>query len=319
MAGKQIIKEGKGYKVYDYTPGVITTTVVAGSVVKGASQLVGYNTGSLKIGEVRNDSCIKIAATKEKCSVYYMGNIDDIQALAKSSNTYQFNTAIKVGKGNYQYNKPLVIDKNAFNIYRDTFAEFGLGIKTGIDLPNESLGYKGTSTMPGHLLDFSIGQYDTYTPIQISQYISTLANNGDRMKMNLLKKVYNSDGSLIYENKPTKLNKVNTKKEYLDRVKLGFRYANIYGTAVGYVDLGYKPASKTGTSQSFIDTNNDGVVDTETISNAFISFAPYDNPKVAFTIISPDVSHNKGYTYYRSMVNKRIAQQVIKKYFYFYK
>ena len=65
MAGKQIIKEGKGYKVYDYTPGVITTTVVAGSVVKGASQLVGYNTGSLKIGEVRNDSCIKIAATKK--------------------------------------------------------------------------------------------------------------------------------------------------------------------------------------------------------------------------------------------------------------
>lgn len=95
MAGRQII-DGK---VYDYTPGVITSTVVAGSVVKGASQLVGYNESVLKIGEVRNDSCIKIAATKEKCSVYYMGNINDIDALAKSSNTYQFNTAIKVGKG----------------------------------------------------------------------------------------------------------------------------------------------------------------------------------------------------------------------------
>lgn len=315
MAGKQII-DGK---VYDYTPGVITSTVVAGSVVKGASQLVGYNEGVLKIGEVRNDSCIKIAATKEKCSVYYMGNINDIDALAKSSNTYQFNTAIKVGKGVYEYNKPLVIDKSAFEIYRNTFAEFGLGIKTGIDLPNETLGYKGTSTLPGHLLDFSIGQYDTYTPIQIAQYISTLANNGNRMKLNLVNKAYSSDGDLIYEYKPIKLNKVNTKDEYIDRVKKGFIASSAYGTSYGFVDNSYYPASKTGTSQSFIDTNNDNIVDTETISNSFVSFAPYNNPKVAFAIISPDISHNKGSSYYRSSVNKRISQQVIKKYFYFYK
>lgn len=315
MAGRQII-DGK---VYDYTPGVITSTVVAGSVVKGASQLVGYNESVLKIGEVRNDSCIKIAATKEKCSVYYMGNINDIDALAKSSNTYQFNTAIKVGKGVYEYNKPLVIDKSAFEIYRNTFAEFGLGIKTGIDLPNETLGYKGTSTLPGHLLDFSIGQYDTYTPIQIAQYISTLANNGNRMKLNLVNKAYSSDGDLIYEYKPIKLNKVNTKDEYIDRVKKGFIASSTYGTSYGFVDNSYYPASKTGTSQSFIDTNNDSIVDTETISNSFVSFAPYNNPKVAFAIISPDISHNKGSSYYRSSVNKRIAQQVIKKYFYFYK
>ena len=315
MAGRQII-DGK---VYDYTPGVITSTVVAGSVVKGASQLVGYNESVLKIGEVRNDSCIKIAATKEKCSVYYMGNINDIDALAKSSNTYQFNTAIKVGKGVYEYNKPLVIDKSAFEIYRNTFAEFGLGIKTGIDLPNETLGYKGTSTLPGHLLDFSIGQYDTYTPIQIAQYISTLANNGNRMKLNLVNKAYSSDGDLIYEYKPIKLNKVNTKDEYIDRVKKGFIASSTYGTSYGFVDNSYYPASKTGTSQSFIDTNNDSIVDTETISNSFVSFAPYNNPKVAFAIISPDISHNKGSPYYRSSVNKRIAQQVIKKYFYFYK
>ena len=315
MEGRQII-DGK---VYDYTPGVITSTVVAGSVVKGASQLVGYNESVLKIGEVRNDSCIKIAATKEKCSVYYMGNINDIDALAKSSNTYQFNTAIKVGKGVYEYNKPLVIDKSAFEIYRNTFAEFGLGIKTGIDLPNETLGYKGTSTLPGHLLDFSIGQYDTYTPIQIAQYISTLANNGNRMKLNLVNKAYSSDGDLIYEYKPIKLNKVNTKDEYIDRVKKGFIASSTYGTSYGFVDNSYYPASKTGTSQSFIDTNNDSIVDTETISNSFVSFAPYNNPKVAFAIISPDISHNKGSSYYRSSVNKRIAQQVIKKYFYFYK
>ena len=186
-------------------------------------------------------------------------------------------------------------------------------------MPNETLGYKGTSTLPGHLLDFSIGQYDTYTPIQIAQYISTLANNGNRMKLNLVNKAYSSDGDLIYEYKPIKLNKVNTKDEYIDRVKKGFIASSAYGTSYGFVDNSYYPASKTGTSQSFIDTNNDSIVDTETISNSFVSFAPYNNPKVAFAIISPDISHNKGSSYYRSSVNKRIAQQVIKKYFYFYK
>ena len=67
------------------------------------------------------------------------------------------------------------------------YASFGLGVKTEIDLPLESLGYSGKSKMPGHLLDFSIGQYDTYTPIQISQYINTIASNGVRYQPYLLK------------------------------------------------------------------------------------------------------------------------------------
>jgi cell division protein FtsI/penicillin-binding protein 2 len=77
----------------------------------------------------------------------------------------------------------------AFKTYRDMLASFGLGVKTGIDLPVESLGYSGTSKLPGHLLDFSIGQYDTYTPIQLSQYINTIANGGKRLKPFLLKEV----------------------------------------------------------------------------------------------------------------------------------
>ena len=84
MSGKQIING----KVYDYTPGVITTSYVVGSTVKGASHIVGYNTGALKIGEVREDSCIKIKATNEKCSWKYLGLLDDITALKYSSNTY---------------------------------------------------------------------------------------------------------------------------------------------------------------------------------------------------------------------------------------
>ena len=124
MAGKQIItKEDGSYTIYDYTPGVITASVTPGSVVKGASHIVGYNTGALTIGEVRKDECIKIAATPLKCSFREYGRIDDIQALKYSSNVYQFYTAINVGKGKYGYNKPLKIDESAFDTYRTTFAE----------------------------------------------------------------------------------------------------------------------------------------------------------------------------------------------------
>lgn len=317
MSGKQAIEEDGEYKIYDYTPGILTSPVVMGSVVKGASQIVGYNTGALKIGEVRNDACVKIAATPEKCSWRYLGNINDINALAYSSNTYQYYTAINVGKGKYVYNKPLPIDTEAFNTYRQTFAEFGLGVKTGIDLPLESIGYKGTSTAPGHLLDFSIGQYDNYTPIQLAQYIDTIAENGKRIKMTLFKGIY-KDNETTNEVKTEVLNTVDTKQEYMDRVHQGFEAVMEYGTGAGYIDMSYNPAGKTGTSQSFVDTNNDGVVDTETITTTFVAYAPSDNPVVAFTIISPDVSHNNGNSTHQSSINKRLADRVSKKYFEFY-
>ena len=325
MSGKQIVKNDDGsYNIYDYTPGIITASVTPGSIVKGASHIVGYNTGALKIGEIRNDACIKIAATPLKCSFRQYGNINDIQALKYSSNTYQFRTAINVGKGEYKYNQPLKIDENAFDIYRDTFKQFGLGIKTEIDLPNESLGYKGSNKLSGLLLDFSIGQYDTYTPIQISQYMSTIANDGVRMKPYLLKAVFDSNGeplsNLIYESEPVSLNKVNTEDIYLQRIKEGFKEVMNYGgTGSGYIDHSYLPAGKTGTAQSFLDTDGDGIIDTGTITATFSGYAPYDNPEVVFTVISPDVSPEYVPSENMSLINMRISKKVSQKYFEIYR
>ena len=324
MSGKQIIiNEDGSYNIYDYTPGVITSSVTPGSIVKGASHIVGYNTGALNIGDVRNDACIKIAATPLKCSFTEYGNINDIDALKYSSNTYQFLTAINVGGGVYSYNKALVIDESAFDTYRNTFKEFGLGIKTEIDLPNESLGYKGTNRLSGLLLDFSIGQYDTYTPIQISQYMSTIANGGNRMRPYLLKAVFDSKEELftkvLYETESKVLNTVNTKEKYLERVKEGFKEVMDYGgTGSGYIDYLYKPAGKTGTAQSFLDTDGDGKIDTATTTATFSAYAPYDNPEVVFTVISPDVAPEEVSYYNTTKVNMRISQKVSKKYFEIY-
>ena len=326
MSGKKVVKSDDGeYKVYDYTPGVITSSVTPGSVVKGASHIVGYNTGALKIGERRNDACIKIAATPLKCSLYQYGNIDDLQALKFSSNTYQFHTAIKVGKANYVYNGPLVIDNDAFNIYRNTFKQFGLGTKTEIDLPNEALGYIGDKTLSGLLLDFSIGQYDTYTPIELSQYISTIASSGKRIKPHLLKEVYSSDTlepltNSIYKEEVVVLNEVETEKQYMDRIREGFKQVmEVRGTGYSYIDSSHNPAGKTGTSQSFIDTDGDGMIDTETITTNFVGYAPYDDPVVTFTVISPDVATSDAPDNQISKVNRRITQKVSEKYFEIYK
>ena len=317
MAGKQLKQNDDGsYSVIDFTSGVTQSTAVMGSVVKGASHIVGYNNGALKIGEIRYDNCVKIAATPEKCSWKYLGRLNDITALAQSSNTYQYYTAIKVGKGNYQYNKPLVIDKEAFNIYRNTFAEFGLGVKTGIDLPKEITGIKGNDSTSGLLLDLSIGQNDTYTPIQLAQYISTIANNGTRMQPYLYKGLYNDKSS--YDQNKKELNKVNTEQKYMDRVHEGFKAVMSYGLGVGYINKMYKPAGKTGTSQSFVDTDGDHKIDKETISTTFVAYAPYDDPKVTFTIVSPNISRPDGRTDHQSAINKRLADRVSKKYFEIY-
>lgn len=322
MTGKQILKKDGGYTIYDYTPGIITSSVTAGSIVKGASHVVGYKYGGLEIGEQRYDSCVKIASTPLKCSWKSLGSLDDITALKYSSNTYQFYTAMKVAGINYIYNGPLKVDSSAFEKYRSIFNEFGLGVKTEIDLPNESTGYKGTSEVGGLLLDFSIGQYDTYTPMELSQYINTLASSGTRLKPYLLKEVYDSSSdltSLIYKTETKVLNTVDIDQTYFGRIKEGFKAVMQYGgTGSGYINLDYNPAGKTGTSQSFVDTDLDGKIDTETVTTTFGAYAPYDDPKVTFTVISPDVSNYDNGSTYQSYVNKRIAQKVSNKYFELY-
>ena len=283
--------------------------------------MVGYKYGAIDIGSKQLDECIKIKDTPEKCSWRTMGYINDIYALQYSSNVYQYKIAINVGKGKYEYNKSLVLDEDAFRKYREMYAEFGLGVKTGIDLPVESLGYSGTSKLPGHLLDFSIGQYDTYTPIQLSQYINTIANGGKRLKPYLLKEVYSASsegdklGNQIYKAETKELGKLSVEDKYINRVKEGFNAVVQQGLGYGYMGNYTYSAGKTGTSQSFIDTNNDGKVDTETITSSFVGYSPSDNPKMSIVVVSPDISLPDSS---QSAVTRRISANAVNKYFELY-
>lgn len=320
----KIISNGK---VYDYTSFIPTSSVTVGSVIKGASISVGYNEGVIDIGTVFKDECIKLANTPLKCSWLRsgLGNLTDIDALRLSSNSYQFKIAMKVAKFNYSYNNAFSLGNDTFKIYRDMFNSYGLGVKTGIDLPNESVGIKGFNDTPGLILDFSIGQYDTYTPLQLIQYINTIANDGTRIKLNLLKEVHkksnneNINNKIIFKNNVTVLNKVNLDSKYINRIQEGFKSVlSSTGLGYNYINSKYNPAGKTGTSQSFYDSDFDGIIDKETITSTFAGYAPFDNPEMSIIVIAPDVSHIYG-SGYTSPINRRISQQISQKYFEIYK
>ena len=307
-------------EIRDNINSVLMQPITPGSVVKGASMLVGYNEGAIRIGEYIYDECVKVGGVAPKCSsVDNLGLINDITALAKSSNVYQFKTAIRVNGQEYFPNMKLNFNQRSFDVYRNMYHSFGLGVKTEIDLPVESSGYSSRDKAAGNLLDFVMGQYETYTPIQLSQYISTIANGGKRIAPHLLKEVHSSSeteeiGKLEFNYEKKVLNTVDTSPEYMNRVKEGFAAVMDWGYGVGYTESWMRAAGKTGTSQSFIDTNNDGRIDTETITSSFIGYMPRENPKVSIIVTSPDSSHPNSGTNYASLVTYRITGEVSRKY-----
>ena len=322
MASKKLV----GDKIVDNTTEILTSPVTPGSVVKGASMLVAYNTGTVKIGEYMIDECVKVAGAPEKCSSQTLGRINDITALAKSSNVYQFKAAIRVNGQEYSRGMKLNFNQKAFDTYRDMYHSFGLGVKTGIDLPVESVGVGADEDVSsGNLLDFVMGQYETYTPIQLSQYISTIANGGSRLVPHLLKEVHkatddSSLGDTILTVEKKVLNTIDTTPEYMARVKEGF-YAVIHsdgGYGRGYIEDKWDGAGKTGTSQSFIDTDNNGIIDTETITSSFVGYAPANNPVMSIMVTSPNSSHPNSNTDYASLVTYHITRELTNKFFELY-
>lgn len=325
MASKQITTTSDGYKISDYTTNLLTGSDTPGSIVKGASMLVGYKTGNLNIGDVFYDKCIKFKNTPQKCSwSTSLGSLNDITALKYSSNSYQFQLALKVAGINYYYNMPIKIDSSALDIYRTVFKELGLGVKSGIDLPFETEGYKGKNANAGLLLNYSIGQYDTYSTLQIASYVNTLASGGERLKLNLVNEVRNATktdelGGVKRKYKKEVLNNVIIDKVYFERVKEGFKSVMEGYLGRGYMGNSPNPAGKTGTSESFYDTDGDGKVDTPTYSKSFIGYAPADDPIMSIVAISPHVSHKNGSSSYTSNVNKRIVSRICNIFFENYK
>lgn len=288
----------------------VYSSFTVGSVVKGASMAMAYQNNLVEVGKKIKDSCVKLYLVPEKCSYKYLGYIDDITALKTSSNYYQFLLAIKLAGYKYSYNLKMNVTNKEFLTYRNVFKQFGLGTTTGIDLPNEVTGIEGKKIAPDLLLNLAIGQYDSYTAIGLLQYINTIANNGVRYELHFMDKILDGEQKVVFEYNPVVLNNFSLEQTYFDRIKEGLRQVVNLGTGYGYTNTKYKPAGKTGTSETYYDSDNDGVGDVLTITNTYAMYAPFDNPKYSMVVISPNVNHKNGNSDYFAYINRYISNSV---------
>ena len=276
----------------DISLNTINKSFTIGSAVKGATIAVGYKYGLIEMDKYITDSCVKLYLVPEKCSFKSLGRINDLTALAYSSNYYQYLIAIGLTGNTYKPNIKLNATEEHFNIYRNMLASFGLGVKTEIDLPGEQTGIIGKTIAADLLLNLAIGQYDTYTPVEVLQYINSLAT-GKRTALSLMKEIKLND-DVILSNESTVLNEIELEQVYLYRIREGLKLVLSEGTGRIYVDKSINAAGKTGTSESFYDSNSDGTVDVATITSTFAGYFPSDNPKFSVVVITPNISHNNG-------------------------
>lgn len=168
-------------------------------------------------------------------------------------------------------------------------AMFGLGQKTGLELA-EAEGYVAgpeTSAMlgqewyGGNLLSAAIGQDNTkITMLQLSNYIATLVNGGNRYQTHLLKTVKSSDFSeTVYEYEAQPVEQLNLNPDYVEAVKKGmWEVANDEKSTVDQYlsNLAVEVGAKTGSAQVSADQNANAV---------FVLFAPYDDPEIVISMV----------------------------------
>ena len=172
----------------------------------------------------------------------------------------------------------------------DQYAEaFGLGRTTGLELPEEAGRVAGPETSEalgldwygGNLLNAAIGQDNTMvTPLQLTNYISTLVNGGSHYATHLLKTVKTSDFSgTVYEYEPELLGSLELDPENVEAVKQGmWLVANDpeSSSSVYFRDLPVEVGAKTGSAQVSSEVEADAL---------FVCFAPYDDPQIAISMV----------------------------------
>lgn len=224
-----------------------------------------------------------------KCMGHHRG-INVLTALEKSCNVFFAELGRRLGadKISYYANK------------------FGMGVATGIEISEN----KGIIAGPQHSKDVgahwyesgssqaAIGQSDNMiTPIQLATYAATIANNGNRYKTHLIKKITNYNKNEVIVEKPVEyVDNAGISEENLQIVKEGMRKVVLSGTARDFAKYPIEIAAKTGTAQ------NAGSDHT-----TFICFAPYENPEIAIAVVVANGEHG--------VISKGVARDIMNEYF----
>ena len=286
--------------VEDDALGAINNSFGMGSVVKPATVLSGYMDGAITLEDnTIVDEPIEFEASKPKSSWFNRNGkmeLTDLDALERSSNVYMIKLAMKMGgQTTYEKGGRLNINLSLFDKLREYYAQFGLGVRTGIDLPNEGKGYNGGTADAFSALDFAFGQFDLYTPLQLAQYMSTIANGGTRIAPRLVKEIHETSPSggigNLEDVVPTKImNSIQVSKEILDHIKEGL-YRVTHGengtSATTFRTYSPQVAGKTGHAEAFYSGPNPAYTNEAVENSTFISYAPYDNPEIVVAVVAP--------------------------------
>lgn len=335
LAVAGLSRNPKTGKITDNALGVINQSYVMGSAVKGATVAGGLiNNVITPTNNTLPDTAIYLPGSPVKKSVYPIGTfgaLDAESALEVSSNIYMMHLAMKWVGAKYVPKSFISMPNNSFDILRNNFSMFGLGQKTGVDLPGEVSGIEGRSfdkngqILSGSLLDLAYGNFDAYTPIQLVQYVSTIANGGYRMQPYIVQSIgkTSSDGKKIYvdyNKKPNVQQAIPWSQADLNVIRNGFyrvvHGSNGWGTAHPLKNVKPSISGKTGTAQTFYyDPDHPNQKNPPELINAtFVGYAPSNNPKIAVAVVFPGLDPDGEGTY-----NLQMAKEMVQDYFKLHK
>lgn len=308
-------------KTGELTPdslGTVTNVFVPGSVVKAATISSGWENGVLSGNQTLTDQPIVFQGSAPIYSWYKLAYgsfpITAVEALEYSSNAYMVQTALGIMGQTYHPDMTVKTDRleSAMGKLRSTFGEYGLGVSTGIDLPDESTGFIPQKFDLANYLTNAFGQFDNYTPMQLAQYVATIANNGVRLAPHIVEGIYDNNdkgglGELIQAIDTKEINKVNISESDMAILHQGF-YQVAHGTSPLTTGRAFSDGAtvsisgKTGTGESYVaggqEANN---------TNA-VAYAPTENPQIAVAVVFP---HNTNLT---KNVGPAIARDIINLY-----
>ena len=272
----------------------ISGAYAPGSTFKMVTAIAGLETGAITIDEKINDIGVYPYAHHPVCWLWTSnhrghGYLDVSNAIKHSCNYFFYEVGNRIGIDN--------LEKYA--------TYFGLGRKTGIEVPSESSGNIASKKRAieenrnwylGETLSAAIGQsYNNFTPIQMAKYISTLANGGKPIDVTIIKSIINPDGIEVAKDEIEKfineklginqdaIEELDINEQNLKAVLEGMRgvTSESGGTAYSYFrDFNIEVGGKTGSAQAGDKTNA-----------WFVGFAPYDNPEIAVVIIVENGGH----------------------------
>ena len=291
--------ENKSYPLINKT---IQSAYEPGSIFNMVTAIAGLESGNITLTERINDTGQYIKYGERRNCWYYTdyhrghGYLNVIGAIEKSCNYFFYETADRMG-----------IDE------LDKYANyFGLGKKTRIELPSETSGTLASKEYvktinatwnPGDTINAAIGQgYNRFTPLQMTKYISMIANGGKNIDVSIIKTIQNPDGTEVSKEEINKFvneklgfseneqnEEINLNSDYLKTVKEGMKSVTSGESGTAYVrfkDFNIEVGGKTGSAEAGKDGNGNDIV------NAwFAAFAPYDDPEIAVVVMVENGGH----------------------------